>query len=242
VNGIVRDAAQQPVAGARVGGGLSLTTTDIYGKFTLTDVPVGRYPIVAVSDALGSRGEVTVDIVQAGQVVNAAITLAAVGAISGNAVQADGLTPVPNADVYVFSREAGAISIVGTGKTDANGGFKILSIPAGSYQVSAFNASFTDGNIVPATVRFQGETFRTTIRFRGAGGKITGRVLDDDGQTPLKARVAVSGDQLVVAGNKVGVEFTSTTSGRGHGLPTGAYIQQPVGRAGDGERRRPVQP
>jgi hypothetical protein len=207
VNGIVLDAAQQPVAGARVGGGLSLTTTDSEGKFTLTDVPVGKYPIVAVSDALGSRGQVTVDIVQPGQVVNAAITLAAVGTISGNVVQADGLTPVANVDVYVFTRDAGAVAVVGTGKTNANGGFSITSIPAGSYQVSAFNSGFTDGNIVPATVKFQGQTFRTTIRFRGTGGRITGKVFDDDGVTPLKARVAVSGDQLVVAGNKVGVEF-----------------------------------
>ena len=207
VQGIVLDAANNPVAGARVGGGLSLTTTAADGRFTLTDVPVGRYPIVAVSDALGSRGETTVDIVQAGQVVNATITLAPVGAVTGLVVQADGLTPVPNVDVYVFKRDTGGIAVVGTVKTTASGGFSIPSVPAGAYYVSAFNAGFTDGNIVPASIKFQGQTFRTTIRFRGAGGKIVGKVLDDDGVTPLKARVAVSGDQLVIAGGRVGVEF-----------------------------------
>lgn len=207
VNGIVLDAANNPVAGARVGGGLSLTTTGSNGTFTLTDVPVGRHAIVAVSDTLGSRGETMVDIVQAGQVVNAAITLAPVGAVTGLVVQADGLTPVPNVDVYVFTRAAGGITVVGTAKTNAGGGFSIPSIPAGAYEVSAFSAGFTDGNIVPATVKFQGQVFRTTIRFRGAGGKITGKVLGADGVTPLKARVAVSGDQLVVAGGKVGTEF-----------------------------------
>ena len=36
---------------------------------------------------------------------------------------------------------------------------------------------------------------------------MSGRVLDDDGQTPLKARVAVSGDRIVSAGGIVGTGF-----------------------------------
>jgi hypothetical protein len=32
-------------------------------------------------------------------------------------------------------------------------------------------------------------------------------VFDDDGQTPLKARLGISGDQLIVAGGQVGVGF-----------------------------------
>ena len=48
---------------------------------------------------------------------------------------------------------------------------------------------------------------RADIVFRGGGGKVTGVALDSDGQTPLKAGVSVSGDQLVIAGGLVGVEF-----------------------------------
>jgi hypothetical protein len=51
VQGRVLDADGTPVAGAEVGGGLSLTTTNAQGEFTLTDVPVGRREIVANSRA-----------------------------------------------------------------------------------------------------------------------------------------------------------------------------------------------
>ena len=207
VKGVVLDAAQHPVQGAVVGGGLSLTTTDQDGRFTLLDVPVGRRDIVAVSEALGAKGSTTIDIVQAGQEVNATITFAPLGAVSGLVVAADGVTRVPNVKVWLFSREGGSAVIAGSATTDANGGFQIPAVVAGNYQLSAFKADFSDGNIVPASIKFQGQTFRTTIRFRGTGGRLSGRVLDDDGVTPLKARVGISGDQVVVAGNQVAVGF-----------------------------------
>ncbi|MGC4081206.1 MAG: carboxypeptidase regulatory-like domain-containing protein [Vicinamibacterales bacterium] len=172
VTGVVIDSTGQPVAGAIVGGGLSLTTTNASGQFTLTDVPIGHRELVAVSEALGARGRTAVDLVQAGQTVNATITFDPVGSVSGQVVAADGVTPVPNVKVYLFRKEAGSIVIVGQTTAGATGGFQIGPVPAGTYQLSAFNASFTDGNIVPASLKFQGQNFRTTIRFRGAGGKI----------------------------------------------------------------------
>ena len=75
VNGVGLDPSGAPVAGARVGGGLSIVTSGADGRFTLTDVPVGRREIVAVSDALKTRGTTVVDLIRAGDTANATVVL-----------------------------------------------------------------------------------------------------------------------------------------------------------------------
>src|SRR5262249_33018091 len=54
VKGVVKDPAGNGVPDARIGGGYSLANADSTGHFTLTDVPLGKRTIVAVSDALQS--------------------------------------------------------------------------------------------------------------------------------------------------------------------------------------------
>ncbi len=206
VHGIVLDPNGQPVAGTRVGGGLSLSTTNAAGQFTLTDVPIGRRDIVAVSDTLGARGTATIDLVRAGESVNVTIVLGSIGSISGVVYQPDGLTPVANQTVYAFKKAGEGIQVVGQAATNTAGGYRIDHLGVGEYFVSAVNNSLNAGNVVPASLRFHGQVFRADIRFRGAG-TVQGVVLDDDGQTPLRGTVGISGEQLVVAGNRVAVEF-----------------------------------
>src|SRR6185295_1409034 len=135
VNGTVIDGSGSPVAGARVGGGLSLTTSDGAGHFVLTDVPVGHREIVAVSDQLGTRGTATVDIVQAGQTVNATVVLERVGTIAGTVFQSDGVTPVPNNKVYLFYTldgdpgDAARIQVAAVATTDAAGHYTLDKVP-----------------------------------------------------------------------------------------------------------------
>ena len=196
-----------PVPGAIVGGGLSLVTTNASGQFTLTDVPVGKRDIVAVSEALKMSGHATIDLTRAGDTVNVKIVLDPVGSVSGTVVQADGVTPVANSAVYVFRPASGSFEIIGTGTTNAQGGYRIDGIRPGEYKVSSFNAGFTEGNIVPAVIKYNHQVFRADITWRGGGGRVTGTVFDDDGQTPLRAMVSLSGDQVQVAGGRVGVAF-----------------------------------
>lgn len=207
VVGRVLDATGQGVPNARVGGGLSLTTTDTTGAFTLTDVPVGHREIVAVSDALGVRGTVSIDLLQAGETIGATIVLPSTASVAGTVFEADRTTPVAGVTVNLFTREGGSINVVGTALTDAGGHYRIDNIAVGDYQASAFRSDFSDGNIRAVPVKFFKQVARGDIFFRGGGGKITGVALDDDGQTPLRAAVSVSGDQLVIAGGRVGVEF-----------------------------------
>ena len=210
VNGIVVDGAGTPVAGARVGGGLSLTTTDAGGRFTLTDVPVGRRELVAIDDQTGSRATAEVDIPHPGQTVNVTLVVASVGTISGTVFEANGVSPVPNQKVYLFYQPEGVATIVvaATAVTDAAGRFSFAKMPLrNNYVVSAFRSDFSDGNLKPVALKFTNQVVRADIVFRGGGGTISGRVVDANGTTPLRAAVGISGDRVETAGGLVGVGF-----------------------------------
>jgi 5-hydroxyisourate hydrolase-like protein (transthyretin family) len=212
VRGTVVDSTGARVPNARVGGGLSLSTADANGVFELTDVPVGRRTIVAVSDALGVQGSATVDIVAAGEVVNVTIVMPAQGSIAGHVTLADGTTPAANVNVYVFQRKNGGVAVVGQATTDGGGAYRIDQILPDQYQVSAFAGDFSDGNIVPAVLRYNKQVLRVDVRFRGAGGRVSGIVYNANGNTPLVARVGITGTRLQIAGGRVGVAFVPVSN------------------------------
>jgi len=121
VTGVVLDPSLHPVAGARVGGGLSLTTTGADGRFTLDDVPLGHRQIIAVSDALQSRAQAFVDLVRAGDAVPLTLVLDSNGTVAGTIFHKDG-TPAPNITAYLLKMdEPGSIPVVGQATSDENG-------------------------------------------------------------------------------------------------------------------------
>ena len=209
VKGVVLDAAGAGVPGAQVGGGRTLVTTDATGHFTLPDVPLGHREIVAVSAALATSGRANVDITRVGEEVAATIVLESVGKVAGTLFLVDGATPVPGIAVYLYKLpiKDQRIEIVGQAISDENGHYQMPAIPIGPYRLSAFKGDFSDGNLSNVTVKFNGQTVKADLTFRGGnGGGVTGVVVDAS-NTPIKARVAISGDQVVVAGGRVGVDF-----------------------------------
>ena len=211
VTGRVVDPAGAPLAGARVGGGFTLATTNAGGEFTLTDVPVGRRDIVAVSDTLGTSGKVTIDIARAGEVVGVTIVLESVASVAGRVLRADGTTPVSGVKVHVFRQidtpQGPQIQIFGVATADPSGAYRIDRLPMGAYDISVFNDDFTDGYIGRLVVKVHQQVLRADLEFRGGGGTVRGAVFADDGQTPLAARLGITGDQVVIAGGQVGVRF-----------------------------------
>ena len=113
VSGIVLDADGNPVPGAIVGGGMSLTTTDENGRFIMPDVPVGGREIKALSQEIGSDGAVIVTLMSEGDEVGATIVLGGVGSVTGTIYETDGITPVPNQDVYLFYIVEKQVVVVG---------------------------------------------------------------------------------------------------------------------------------
>ena len=207
VRGVVLTPEGAPVVGAEVGGGLSLTTTNAQGEFTLTDVPVGRREIVAVSQALNADARTTVDIVRAGEEVNATLVLSPRARLAGVVRRADGVTPAANVAVYVFQNTSGAngeaeIIVLAELTADAQGRFTSGPLPLGDYGVSAMLASGTEGQARIVPLRFANEIANADLVFRGQG-RITGVVLDADGRSPLRAAVGVSGPVAQLAGGRV---------------------------------------
>ena len=205
VKGVVLDASGHAVADASVGGGLSLTQTDPEGKFTLTNVPIGRREIVAVSNQVGSMAKTTVDLLYNGHEVNATLVLEGMGSVAG--VVTNKTKPVPGIQVHVLQKQGDNVQVFGSATTDTNGAYIIKGVPIGEYKVSAFTPDFSDGNITAAVIKFHSQTVRADVSFRGGAGRVKGTVTADGGKTPLRARVSLSGEQVVIAGGILGVEF-----------------------------------
>ena len=187
VTGIVLDANGHPVTDAEVGGGLSLVRVTASGpdagRFTLTDVPVGRRQLVAVSQSLLAEGQTTIDVVQPGEVVNATIVLAPTASIAGVVRNRDG-APQPGIKVWIFTAPcydpvtlAESICIEGEATTDATGAYRVDKLALKTYSVSAFRGDFKDGNVGKVALRYANQVVRNDITFRGGFGTITGRVL-----------------------------------------------------------------
>ncbi|MBL8142881.1 MAG: carboxypeptidase regulatory-like domain-containing protein, partial [Acidobacteria bacterium] len=217
VRGTVLDSNGAPVTDAVVGGGLSLVNVNpADGTFVLTDVPVGQRTLVAVSESLRARGETTIDIVQAGEQINATIVLEPSASISGLVRDANGVAQ-SGIKVWVFvdcydKQQQPSICVEGEATTDATGGYRVDGLKLGTYRVSAFRADLKDGNIAQVALRYNAQVLKTDITFRGSLGTVTGRVLRACGtppcaDTPLPARVAISGERLVVAGGQIATEF-----------------------------------
>jgi hypothetical protein len=226
VRGTVVDASGAPVPGASVGGGLSLTTTGPAGTFVLTDVPVGHREIVAVSEALGTKGSATIDIVQAGQEVNVTVVLEGVAGVAGRVFEADGTTPVGGVTVYLFTNQEEGVAVAASAVTDLLGAYTFPKVPLSAlYFLSAFRSNFSDGNIMPAPLRFNNQLLRGDIVFRGRGG-ILGTVKNADGTAVESgATVGVSGDRVVIAGGVLGVgfEYVKNFAVAQAGFGTGAF-------------------
>ncbi|MFO1432626.1 MAG: carboxypeptidase regulatory-like domain-containing protein [Candidatus Competibacteraceae bacterium] len=221
VHGVVLDASGQRVAGAEVGGGFSLSKTNAKGEFLLEDVPVDvmrKRRLIAVSEALGAMGSTEVDIRAAGDVVGATIVLNGTGKVKGTVRQAD-KTPVAGLDVYLWHKiwvgdeisGEPQVELGGTATTDSDGRYQIDKAPLGQdYTLSAFLPDFSDGNTTPVALVVNGQTAKADVVFRGKG-RITGVLYDDDGQTPLQGRVALSAPRVVTAG-PIGLGFTYTAN------------------------------
>jgi uncharacterized repeat protein (TIGR01451 family) len=209
VTGTVRDGSQNPVPGASISltsssvfGGAATASTDSAGRYTISNIFVGPFSILAFSTTTRLSGQANGLILFDGQVVTIgstgssnSIVLASSGSITGLVYRADGVTPVTNVQV--------SISALGlTTASDSSGRYRFDYVPLGPYTLNATDPVTGDRGRVGATLSAQDEVRAANLTLNGLG---TVTVTVRDGATNL-----VPNAQVVLTGT---TQFGGTQSG-----------------------------
>ncbi|MDJ0848600.1 MAG: Ig-like domain-containing protein [Myxococcota bacterium] len=187
VRGIVRDALGNPIAGATVAGGPTLTQTDENGFFEITGLPLGSFTIYGQSRGSPALGQIDVQSLGADDVQDAVITLEPVGSVQGRVFEADGVTPIQAQRVQLWVGNRGVRDET---FTDGAGEYSFPEVPLGDYSVRAVRGDRDDGGQTLTSVRFAGDIRDADITFRGLG-QIRGRVIGAGG-TPEITDVVIT--------------------------------------------------
>ena len=216
-------------------GGGNGTRTSNDGTYTIDGLTSGDYRVQARAPERGLAGQfydnttdwdlATSVTVTAGQTTaNIDFALAAGGTISGTVYEADGVTPVPNADVWADSYDCCG---GGNGtRTSNDGTYTIDGLTSGDYRVQAraperglagqFYDNTTDWDLATSVTVTAGQTTANIDFALAAGGTISGTVYEADGVTPIgDADVWAENYECCGAGNdtRISAEGTYTIDG-----------------------------
>ncbi len=187
VTGLVIDAFGNPVAGAAVAGGFTLTNADASGRFEIRGLPRGS--VTVYGQALDSPALGTVRLTTTGpdDLQEVVVTLQPVGSIVGTLFEADGVTPIVAQKVQLWLGDRG---VAAEAFTDPQGNYAFRNYPVGKYSLRAIRRSDFDGGMAESEIRFAGDVRDVDVRFRGLG-EISGRVVQSNG-TPAIADLIVT--------------------------------------------------
>jgi hypothetical protein len=157
---------------------------DPQGNAIFADLALGNYTLRAISRVGGElRNGVEVGVSVSARGTNAlvSVVLPGVGAVNGQVLASDGVTPVSNAEVTLTMHRAPFSGTSETALSDSDGRFTFIDIPTGAYVVTAAKGSLAASR--NGVVNFHGQTNELTLRL-GDSGTIRGRLVRADGVTP----------------------------------------------------------
>ncbi len=171
ISGQVVRASGAPVPAAKVVAGAHLVTADAAGRFTIGNVPVGSVTVSAQDPETGNIGRASAAVLTPGQVVQVTVLLPAVGTITGRVFEADGVTPIPGADVRI-------VNPMGyfPASLDASGQYRFENWSLGTYQLVAISGNFVAAASV--TLAADGQVVRKDFLLSRGTGRVTGTVTD----------------------------------------------------------------
>lgn len=179
---VTRADGQTVVAGAQVSlssYGLS-TITDANGNYKFDILPAGTYQVSATDPSSGDRGMGSGVISSQDQIVTVNIKLNGLGQVVVTVVDGAGIS-VSGAQVALTSSTS--FGGTQTGVTQSDGTFTFAKVLAGTFSVTATNASTQLSGTATGSVSVNGST-PVTVQLQPAG-TIGGTVFAPDGVTPV---------------------------------------------------------
>lgn len=153
---------------------------------------------IAADFDVGSSAKLLVGAITEGSASSTlSFTLGPKGKLSGRVFNADGVTPVSNAQVSVQRLQPNELE--GTVQSDANGKFNITDVNAGLFRVLAIDPVSGEQAFAYAAIQSEGQTVDLSLVLSGQGNvKVT--VLSDSGQVVPGAELTITslGTQYVV--------------------------------------------
>ena len=182
---VVRNDGVTPALNTTVTLGDQSQDTGTNGTVVFSNLRVpGTYLITAISRTGGDLfdgAQTNVTITTRGTNAPVTLMLPGVGAVSGNVVGSDGVTPVTNAEI-TLQLQGPLFNNVETALSDGGGKFAFTDVPVGPFLISAASASLAaseNGAIATAN-----QTNLLALRL-GASGSLLGVVVRADGVTPV---------------------------------------------------------
>ncbi|MGA9752246.1 MAG: carboxypeptidase regulatory-like domain-containing protein [Acidobacteriota bacterium] len=177
------DPVGNPLIQTVIPGQGSITATgDTQGVYLLSGLPEGSYTIRAVDPANGASGTGGTTLQGDAQTVTLDLTLPPFGAVEGDVVRADGVTPAAGAIVTLDSSHQTL--------ADTQGHFHFGGVALATYWVSAADPLSRNGGKVQVALTENGQTAEAPVRFVGLG-KVTGVVRDGSGNPVLGFQVVL---------------------------------------------------
>ena len=179
IGGDITDMSSNGVSGARVmaylGGELEGSDKSEGGAYLITGLTAGTYELRILADGYEYRIETNVVVTDSQQTIKDITNLAAEGIISGKATLSDGTTGVLGVLVSALLTSGSGPMLFAN--SDSSGDYSIKNLPAGTYNVQAYNSSYlfadVEQEVVTAGSTTSGVNFSET-----ACGTLTGTVTD----------------------------------------------------------------
>jgi hypothetical protein len=209
ISGTVKNSAGSAIVGASVGYGGGTATTDSYGNYTLTGIPVGTVQLVASAQGFQSM---TQNVSVAGGKTSAADF--ALAAAIANGTVAGKITNAQNGAIV-----AGATVSWSGGSTtsDASGIYALANVPAGTQNIMAVKTGYLPHTLAAAVTG--GATSNLNVPI-ATGGKIMAKVVAPSG-------AVVSGATVTIKGGSIATSVVGYTSSTGlfttDWIPVGTY-------------------
>ncbi len=187
-----------PFANASLAG-LAVSPTDAEGRFTLTDVPLGTHRLTVTDATTGRSGSVIVVLDTVNGTREVLVVETPLGTVFGLVTNGAGTGPVANAEVDLVLDDPFAANRQRTVTSAPDGSYSFAAVPAGSFNLSAWDPVSRLNASVRATLLPAAATLEVNLAMQ-ATANVTVQVLESDGVSPARATVRLNqGNRIVFA-------------------------------------------